>query len=63
MSALIELKTCFTPISTGLFKFWLDVLKIFSVHLEGTFLRHQPYFWLNVHLMPFVIFCGFSVPY
>ena len=34
-----------------------DCLKTFSVHLGGTFIRHQPYFWLNVDLMPFCHFC------
>ena len=33
-----------------------DCLKIFSVHLEGTFVRHQPYFGLNVDPMPFCQF-------
>ena len=37
----------------------VDCLKILSVHLEGTFIRHQPYFWLNVDLIPFChFFCG-----
>ena len=38
-----------------------DCLKLFSVHLEGTSIRHQPYFWLNVDLMPFCDFCGFFI--
>ena len=37
----------------------VDCLKIFSVHLEGTFIRHQLYFWLNVDLMPFCHFLWF----
>ena len=37
----------------------VDCLKILSVHLEGSFIRHQPYFWLNVDLMPFCHFLWF----